>query len=500
MAMTAPAEEGRGTNPTAGDWSARRRTLAWVNVSLQSALLLVLLVFVNLIAHKSARRYDLTSVQAFALSGITEDTLRNLDYDLQTWLTADEYNLRPPDPSMSIAWQRTSDLMDEMKQRTPRLRFGLATEGNKTALDELNRHWSGGVSPNTLYLLATYEGGRTAKRVIDLAQLYEGDSKTGEIRRFRGETVLVNALKELSISTRQVIYETQGHQEMLTPDVRTVGLVGQFMSLNEGVEFRRLDTLAARSIPDDCSALMIVGPSNPFSDAEVQVIRDYLDRGGNLFAALRPRTLTGLEKLLEENGIKVGKETIILDPGDFVPPAWNNVRVRRFYEHEVNRGLSNAPIALPDCTTVEPVEKGPGWMTLPVAKSSSQSWGEKGAIGAGTKPKPDVDEPAGELTLILAVERPATKSSGKGKIIVWGSAQALTIEWLRTNPVQLQYIANNFRWLMGRQLVVIPPNELKQSPLNISPAQLAKLKWVVLLGFPSLGVVLGIMVWFFRRK
>ena len=50
-----------GAGPS--DWTARRRAIAWVNIVLQAAIVLSLLVVVNLIARRSPRRYDMTSRQ-----------------------------------------------------------------------------------------------------------------------------------------------------------------------------------------------------------------------------------------------------------------------------------------------------------------------------------------------------------------------------------------------------------------------------------------------------
>ena len=45
------------------DWTADRRAAAWLNIVLQAAILLALLVVVNLICRRSPRRIDVTARQ-----------------------------------------------------------------------------------------------------------------------------------------------------------------------------------------------------------------------------------------------------------------------------------------------------------------------------------------------------------------------------------------------------------------------------------------------------
>ena len=487
-----------------GAWGTRRRAWAWVNFFLQIAFLLGFLVLVNLLARKAGGRFDLTSRRSFGLDPVTIDALRRLDYDLEVWMTSPEYALGVrDDKSVTLAWQRTNDLLEEFRKRTGRLRVTYVNPVDGGELAGLRRHWPKPM-PNTIYLLATHGPDRTNRKTVDVLDLYEGDPRTGVIRNYRGEGVLLQAIRELAVSTKRVVYQTSGHQELIMEDQRTMGLLAQHLTGHEGFEFRRLETAAGTRVPDDARLVLVLGPAQVFTPPEVDVLREYLERGGSLFVALNARTATGLEKFLEEYGVKADPSLIVHDLTDCITPRLSHLVVRRFNaSHEINRIMSDGSLLMHDSCTVEPVEKGPGWKTVPLAQSGPESWGEKGPLGPDARPRPDGDEPRGEQNLIVAVEKSLPKG-GKGKLVVWGSAIPLTNIGLSpggfVNRLQIQYLVNTFRWLMDREVMEVGSVRMAIEPLQMSPRSVSQVKWITRVAFPLVGVILGILAWLFRRK
>ncbi len=491
-----------------GSWGTRGRAWAWLNFSLQAVFLLGFLVLANLLARKAGGRYDLTSRRTFALNSITEDALRRLDYDLEVWLTPWEYAVASgDDKSMRLAWMRTYDLLEEFRKRTDRFKVTYINPLDKGEAARLQRHWPQ-VAPNTLYLLATHGPDRTTRKTIDIAQVYQGDPKTGAIREYRGEGSLLQALRELAVSAKRVVYQTFSHKEFITEDPRSMAVLSQHLTGHEGIEFRRLDTAGNMRVPDDARMVVVLGPAAAFQAGEVEILRDYLERGESLFVALRARVETGLEKFLEDFGVRAGTQVIVHDPIDCVPPRMSHLRVRRFNDHPINRSMANAYITMPDSCAVDPVEKGAGWKTVPLAQSGPESWGEKGPVGPDDRPRPDKDERRGEQNLIVAVEKAVPKAGGgepgKAKLVVWGSVHPLTSPGLspggHVNQYQLQYVVNAFRWLMDRETMEVGGRGVVVEPIQMSPAAISQVWWIAVVGFPLVGVALGILAFFFRRK
>lgn len=489
-------------------WGTRARAWAWAHFWIQILLLLTFLVLANLLAGKVGGRFDLTSRRSFGLDPVTEDALRRLDYDLEVWLTPWEFALNTgDDKSLRVAWARTSDLLEEFRKRTARFRVTYINPLDRGEAARLMRHWPQ-VLPNTLYLLATHGPERVNKKTIDLMQLYEGDPRTGTIVAYRGEAVLLQALRELAVSTKRLVFETFGHKEILTEDPRSMALLTQHLISHEGIEFRRLDTAGNMKVPEGARMVVVLGPAAAFQPAEVEILREYLERGGSLFVALRARVESGLEKFLEEYGVRVNPAVIVHDPVDCVPPRQSHLRVRRFNDHPVNRVMAGAFLTMADSCSVEPLEKGPGWKTVPLAQSGPESWAEKGPVGPDDRPRPDKDESQGPQNLIVAVEKALPESGSGGprqaKLVVWGSAHPLTNSGLSpggyVNAFQLQYVVNTFRWLMDRETMEVGSRPVRIDPLQMSPRELNQVWWISSVGFPMVGVILGVLAFLFRRK
>jgi ABC-type uncharacterized transport system involved in gliding motility auxiliary subunit len=484
-------------------WTGKGKAAAWTNVALQAVLLAAALFVANLIAAKVPKRFDLTSRRTFSLTNASEDALRGLTYDLTIWLNKAEYEATG-DKALRTALVQTEELLLEIQKRSPRIAFHRMSPAAIPRRELFLRHFTV-LSPTTVYLLASLEGGRANKKVVSVHDLFEGNSATGDLTAFRGEGVLLHALRELGGSTKRIVYQTEGHQEILMEDASRMKILSDTLTRNEGVEIRRFPTLNFKSVPPDCDILLVLGPGQPFNDQETGILRDYLERGGSLLVAVRARVRTGLEPLLEEYGARVG-DNFVLDPVENFG-RWTELAVYDFIQHPINRTLvamTNVQFAVPDSATVEPVNRGPSWSTVPLMRSGSQSWEEKGEMGAG-KPTPrmDGDERPGPLPLVVAVEKPASKPQdarhAQARLLVWGSVTPFTNPILR-HELQRDYVVNCFRWLAGRELMGIEARRVSVKPLDMKAASVERLKWAVIAGFPSVGVLLGLVVWFMRRK
>jgi hypothetical protein len=490
--------------PSLGGWDRRRRALTWLNVLLQSLLVVALAVTASLIARKFARRHDVTSRGTYRLTATTEDLLRGLPSELHVWLNLSVYETSG-DRSLGVAVQRTYELLEEFARRSPKVKMRLI--GGEGPDAEFRRLWST-VAPATVYLAIDPGGQRWNKKTVEVYQLYKGNSATGELTQYRGEPVLAQAIRELGAGGKRIVYESEGHGEHLTADVRQLGVLRQLMQQNEGIEIRRLALGEGKGVPEDADTVMILGPQQAFARNELEALEAHLDRGGSVLIALRPRVRTGLEDWLPSQGALPG-DNLVHDPRRSNPVGWSHLVVTDFNAaHEINAGMVNVRFMVPDTSTVDPVEhEGQGWRTVPLLKSGPESWAETGETGPGRRPQADPGERTGALPLAVAVERPAKNPRDprrkSAKLIVWGSVGPFTNAVL--NPgffqeIQWQYVLNNFRWLIDRSLLEFEGQEVSVKPLEMSADALGRLRWVVHLGFPAFGILLGVVAWFVRRK
>ena len=407
------------------------------------------------------------------------------------------------DKSLQVAVVRTQNLLDEFSLRTKRIRVKTIDPDNKDEMLEFRKHWST-ISPATLYIVASIGTGKTNKKAIEIQQLYDGNSITGEVTAYRGEAILITAIRELAGAVKHIVYESEAHQEYVTGDKSTLGVLHRTLTVDEGIEFHRIPLNDFKSVPVDCELLMIMGPALPFTPHEIEVIRDYIERGGSLLVAVRPKVRTGIEKLLEEYSVVIG-DNIVLDPQQYTGAKMSNLRVRDFNIHDVNRSMVNLEFLMPNCATVDPVErKDPNWRITTLVMAGPNSWEYKGDPDPRVRPIPKGDERHGELKLMVVVEKPAThpldERHKRCKIDVWGSVEPFTNGLLISSGIQREYVVNHFRWLTDRVLLEIKPGSIKDRPVQLEADQLVQLRWIVMAGFPAFGLALGILAWYVRRK
>ena len=136
-------------------------------------------------------------------------------------------------------------------------------------------------------------------------------------------------------AARKTAYFTRGHGELswLTAQgederanaLRSLRVIeGDLRNLNYGLRLFGVSEGSAREIPDDASLIVIAGPTEPFLQEEVDVLKSWLNRGGKLMVLLDLETSQGelqpvnaeadpLRKMLEEMGISYVRSPLAND-------------------------------------------------------------------------------------------------------------------------------------------------------------------------------------------
>ncbi len=501
------------------DAARKGRMLQWLRVGLSLVFLAAILLGVNVLARDHYFRTDMTSDRSFALDDFTKKMLGSLDRDVTLYLV-------PPGPqdaqdrALGPVWQKIHILCDEFRKRSPRIRVKQITEADPGAMEELKQHFDVIVT-NSIYFLGEAGDERFSIKALHVqrGKFYDGNPNTGEVVNFWGERWLVAGIRSVTLGKKRIVYSVIGHGEA-TAD-QGLRVLMKFLEEREGIELRPIVLRDITRIPSDAACVLIPGPRRAFTAPEFDVLEEYLGKGGSLFVALYPLSKrgadwsprTGFDEFLREYGVQRGLGYVC----DAVENYMGDVRfipARRFGGHAINAGVQNlnTTVTLPFVGVVEKAAKVPPYCTvLPILFSAPTSWEEHGRVEQ-VRPRPDGEErlaPDEGMPLAIAVSALLTDPSSNGRedarIVVWGSAQALGDPNLLSmgypNVENLGYILNTFRWLMGEEeQVAIPPKRPGQRPLDLTPEALDRIKWVTLFGFPGLGLIVGILAWFLRRK
>ncbi|MCM1321051.1 MAG: Gldg family protein [Bacteroides sp.] len=213
---------------------------------------------------------------------------------------------------------------------------------------------------------------------------------------------ITQALQSLVSKTFAIGYIT-GHGE-LDPDNVQNG-AGRFSQiLSDRYECRPLN-LAEADIPTDIASIIINGPRQRYSDAELYKIDQFLMRGGNIlvfadsFEEVRPEGQaayyqmpqyipidTGLDALLEKYGVTVGKN-YVLDKNCYEAMQQGYGKLPLYYapllqkdglnkKHPVSKNLGYVLMVNPSSVDIAETQDADASAknTVVLAKSSSESW------------------------------------------------------------------------------------------------------------------------------
>ncbi len=108
---------------------------------------------------------------------------------------------------------------------------------------------------------------------------------------FYGDDTITKAVEYVTLEKVPHIYITEGHGEAVFSDSLL-----NFLTDNN-IEYEKLRTNTVGEIPDDASCIVIYAPANDLSESETQMIRSYLEAGGNMLLITSPEN-TGMSNLL----------------------------------------------------------------------------------------------------------------------------------------------------------------------------------------------------------
>jgi hypothetical protein len=488
------------------------RWLRTLNLVLQAFLVLTLFGGLNYLARNHPEwRKDLTNDRRFSLSPETLSYLKNLPRPVRIVVTL---NADTPNPELR-------GLLQE---------YRLATEANPNGaikIDYLDVYQNrreaeplGLDQPDVILLLAGDQ--RTALAVDDLYRITRDKDGKPVRTAFLGEKELTARLLDVSSPERKKIYFLAGHGE-LRPD-ETDGNRGLTVIRDQlrvrNFEVDGLDLSVARKIPADASLLVAVAPQSRFTPVEQELLRDYLRaNAGRLLLFLAPGFSHGLEDLLLDWGVLVDDDLVydtgpanVSDAGDLVILAFDKT-------HPVTQTLIsyNFKLLLGRTRTVRPDPgraTGNGLNTVTLAATSPTAWGEVSYRdlsqlpqfnrGIDIAPLPGMD-PKDRLGVVVASERLAVRdnlpfSVRGGRLVVFGTGD-LPVNNRIVNAGNLNLFLNAVNWTVDRDTQLnIPARPIERFQLALSADVFLKLRYALLFVLPGIAGLLGLAVYWARRR
>ncbi|MEW6268974.1 MAG: Gldg family protein [Thermodesulfobacteriota bacterium] len=438
--------------------------------------LLVALGIVDALAERHNVRFDLTPQQRYTLSPHARRILEKLSQPVELIAF-----VRSGDPRNAS----TADLLERVGEVSSLIKHRVVDVNRNPAL--ARRY---GVDAFGAIVVATAD----KHRVVGNAR----------------EHLVVGAILQLTRDTRKVVGFVGGHGEMDPRDAdRQRGLTTLASGLrDDGFDVRAV-TLDG-GVPDDVSVLVVAGGTSPWSDGELALLDEWMERGGRLLALLDPRQAPELAGWLARRGIAPAPN-VVLDPenrlygGEGVsieagPPA----EIAALDAEQPSSGVITSELSQGVLlSTARALELSSG--AVPLLQSGAESWATT-AIGraeSGDVEYDEVSDTRGPLVVAAAREWPvaAAPDRAAARVVVIGDVDLATnrfIEFLSNRPV----LHNAITWLAGEEaLIALRPERKKmgREQLFLSAGQARTALLLATVALPGMSLLAALALYLWRR-
>jgi ABC-type uncharacterized transport system involved in gliding motility auxiliary subunit len=332
------------------------------------------------------------------------------------------------------------------------------------------------------------------------------------------ERDMSEAIARLLIAGTLKVYFEISHGELNIQDSSQQGISG----INNGIQESGLITAPLNiaqlattggQIPADASAVILARPTTDFSEAEIAVIDDYLQRGGGLF--IMADALFNENAFLKEGGAfnqylwnTFGLrplDAVIVDPASSGTTALDVISAAIFPDNTIATRLDqlNAPTQFSVARVIE-VNNSPPANTPNgrVIMSSEQAYGETNLQELSQTNRYQYDEGQdipGPLTEVAY----AYNSLTNGKIVLVGDADFVTNSRVLSPQGNSILFTDALSWLTGYgdRINFAPQAYATGLPLIfVSGQQLDIIAFITVILLPGIVLIAGIVVWWRRAR
>ncbi|MDH3982401.1 MAG: GldG family protein [Kiritimatiellaceae bacterium] len=353
------------------------------------------------------------------------------------------------------------------------------------------------------------DGKKRIVRQADIADVQMVDGRREPvITSFKGEQAFSSAIHGLMQLDVPVVYFLVGHGERSTTNFEVIGYSKITTAIeSDNVEVRELLLGAEKPVPDDAAVLVIAGPMKDMSAIEVEMIEDYLNRGGRVFVLLDALKDGGLEPMLRQWGVAIQADYVI-DPDLML--SGRDLRVKEFNVHPISERLRTiVQLVLP--RSVEAIHNETAEETdldrpvvIPLMFTSEKGWSETQVEQASVKFNEETGDRMGPISLAVVVERGGAQKMldvqiKPSRMVVIGDADFVSNGAMVAGNQDLFMSALN--WLLDREeLMAIAPKPIEDIKIILTQKQLRGQMILNVVGIPFIAMIAGLMMWLRRRK
>ncbi len=311
------------------------------------------------------------------------------------------------------------------------------------------------------------------------------------------EEALTNALSRLMREGDRWLVFLSGHGERDPAGEANFDL-GNFSSQlkKKGLKPQAINLSETSTLPDNTALLVIADPATDLLLDEWEIVRDYIDRGGNLLWMIEPEHRNTLTPLAEKLGVRFLPGVVVdTTTRQFKITQPDLIPIIKYPDHPITRRF-NLTTLFPHAMALEITQ--PDYTFFPVIFSSDQSWTETSPI----RDQIDYDENTetlGPLTIAMALTQ---KKGGENsqRILIIGDSDFIANSYLG-NGGNLDLGMRIFNWLTADdQLIDLPTRPATDLDFELSKTASMIFGFGFLIILPLLLALTGVIIWWRRRR
>ena len=316
------------------------------------------------------------------------------------------------------------------------------------------------------------------------------------------------------------LYFTIGHGENNIYDTTPLGLANIREKLeDQNYIVENISLLEYDTIPEDCTALIVCGPTVPFTDEEVAMIDNYLDQQGSIFAMVGPFANPRVNEIMFPYGIKYGDDYIYETSSRLTTEMGGPIYpfVAPTDSSEITENLRNQLFMFPLVRSLWWFSANAGFRVTPILQTSENSWTETDLASAQTantnvKPVRNLDNPneiKGPIFVGVTTEREfdlPDSLSTRNLQTFWvrsaffGNAAFATNSIVSTFTPNMNLFLNTVNWVSrNEEIIDVTPNTDIFTPVELTQSKRRFISWLTLVIFPAIILLAGMVVWIRKR-
>lgn len=314
------------------------------------------------------------------------------------------------------------------------------------------------------------------------------------------EQNISSALLRLSREQKPTLFFLAGHGERNPADISAVGyntLSNQLVS--QGFELKSIQLLQ-HSIQNIKGTLVISSPAHPLLPGEVEQIKQFIDRGGNLLWLQDPGEQLGLEALAEYlnvqfiDGVVVDDDQNLRTVLNITHPA--KLPILSYKLHPITENMKYFTLFITASALY--ARENEEWQSTPILLTQDSSWSETDGFILNAKFDLEQGDTKGPLSIGLALHR--DHAGKQQRVVIIGDTDFISNNNIGQGA-NLLFTMNSLNWLTeDENLISISVKQAPDTQLNLDDTQIAIIGFGFLILLPLLLLSAGFFIWHKRRN